>query len=142
MFVPRHRPQVGRLGEWIARIHLRLRGWKLVGKNLRLRTGEIDLIVQRGNHLRLVEVRTTSSRYLECATLAAGPRKQDQIRRVALEYLHQNARIPAQEVSIDVIGVRLRRDRLLPQVVWIQNAVRDDHTTRSQHGTLRERSRR
>jgi putative endonuclease len=125
MLIPRKRIHVGRLGEWIARIHLRLRGWRLVERNLRLSTGEIDLVVRRKKHVRLVEVRTTTSRYLECATLAASPRKQAQIRRVAREYLQRHVPILPQEVSIDVIGVRLQRDRLFPEVVWIRDAVPD-----------------
>jgi len=126
MLIPQNRAHVGRLGEWIARIHLGIRGWRLIERNRRLRSGEIDLIVRRGSHLRLVEVRTTTSRYLGCSTLAASPRKQAQIRRVAREYLKCGGAQPFEEVSIDVIGVRMRSDRLLPNVIWIQRAVSTD----------------
>ena len=40
--------QLGRFGEWRAAWFYRLRGYSVLARNLRLRSGEIDLVVKRG----------------------------------------------------------------------------------------------
>ena len=52
------RRELGRLGERRAAWFYRLRGYRIVGRNLRLRSGEVDLLVRRGRTLVLVEVKT------------------------------------------------------------------------------------
>jgi putative endonuclease len=83
---------LGRRGEQRAAWFFRLRGYAIVSRNERLRSGEIDLIVRRGRVLAFVEVKTRQS-------LAAGEgyesvdrAKQLQLVRLAGEYLakHQH----------------------------------------------------
>jgi putative endonuclease len=95
--------KLGALGERRAAWFYRLRGYTIVGRNVRLRAGEIDLVVRRGNTLAFVEVKTRQS-------LAAGEGfesvdrgKQLQLVRLAEEYL---ARHPhAGEVRHDVLSL-------------------------------------
>ena len=49
--------QRGPLGETLAELFLVSRGWEVRGRNLRAGRREIDLLVQRGDTLALVEVK-------------------------------------------------------------------------------------
>ncbi len=78
---------LGRKGERRAAWFYRLRGYSIAGRNVRTRSGEIDLVVRRGRALVFVEVKTRQS-------LAAGEgfedvdrAKQLQLVRLADEYL-------------------------------------------------------
>jgi len=53
--------ELGRLGERRALWYFRLRGYRIVARNLRTANGEIDLIVRRLRTLAFVEVKTRQS---------------------------------------------------------------------------------
>ncbi len=95
--------KLGALGERRAAWFYRLRGYSVLDRNVRLRNGEIDLIVRRGRVLAFVEVKTRQS-------LAAGEgfesvdrAKQLQLVRLAGEYLarHQHGG----DIRYDVISL-------------------------------------
>ena len=95
--------KLGVRGERRAAWFYRLRGFSIVGRNHRMRGGEIDLIVRRGKLLVFVEVKTRQS-------LAAGEgyesvdrRKQIQLVRLSDEYLakHQHKG----EVRYDIVSL-------------------------------------
>jgi putative endonuclease len=48
----------GRQGERIAAWWLRLKGWSILGRRIRTRVGEIDIIARRGNMVAFVEVKS------------------------------------------------------------------------------------
>lgn len=50
--------KTGQLGELIAKKYLEDKGYKILEQNYRSRFGEIDLVVQKGKELIVVEVRT------------------------------------------------------------------------------------
>jgi putative endonuclease len=50
--------ELGAAGERRAALHYRLRGFSIVGRNVRLGRGEIDLIARRGELLVFAEVNT------------------------------------------------------------------------------------
>jgi putative endonuclease len=52
---------LGRLGEWRASWFYRLRGYRIVARNLRLPAGEIDLVARRGCLTIIAEVKTRRS---------------------------------------------------------------------------------
>jgi putative endonuclease len=51
--------ELGLLGEEFAARHLRARGWQLLGRRLRTREGEVDLLAREGAELVCVEVKTS-----------------------------------------------------------------------------------
>ena len=53
--------QLGRMGERRAAWFYRLRGFRIVARNVRTRTGEIDLIARRGRTVVVAEVKTRQS---------------------------------------------------------------------------------
>lgn len=71
--------KLGALGERRAAWFYRLRGYRIVGKNVRLPGGEIDLVVQRGKLLVVAEVKTRQS-----FTAGAGHDAVDRIKRERL----------------------------------------------------------
>src|SRR5258705_7483395 len=101
-FLPAH--ELARRGEQYAAWFYRLRGYRVVGGNVRARDGELDLVVRRGSTLAFVEVKTRAS-------LAAGegfdsvtPQKQSQVMRQAERWLAQNPHDGA--IRYDVLSLR------------------------------------
>ena len=118
------RPVVGRLGEWIATGYVLFSGYRILARNFRARCGELDLIVSRFGHIRIIEVRTVVWRSGCDPIHSVGLRKQRQLLRVAR---HAIAHLSLQDsvISFDVIGIRLRRWGW-PEVVWIQDCVDEE----------------
>lgn len=86
----RERPSPGALGrraEDEAAAYLRVRGYRVVARNVRCRAGEVDIVAYEGEVLCFVEVRSRSScRYgTPAETVTAG--KQARITRAAAAYL-------------------------------------------------------
>ena len=95
--------ELGRRGERRAAWFYRLRGYSIAGRNVRLRGGEIDLIVRRGRVLAFVEVKTRQSLTAGEGFEAVGKAKQLQLVRLAGDYL---ARHPHRgDVRYDVLSL-------------------------------------
>jgi len=115
---------VGRRGEDAALAHLESAGLRLLERNYRCRAGEIDLVMQDGPTLVLVEVRLRSSADYGGAAASVGRAKQ---RRFTLAAKHlmltrpEYRRLPAR---FDVIAL----DRNAPAdeltIRWIRDAFR------------------
>jgi putative endonuclease len=62
-FAPRriHVSRLGQMGERRAAWFYRLRGYRVIGRNVRLAAGEIDLVARRGRTIVIVEVKTRQS---------------------------------------------------------------------------------
>lgn len=60
---PRSYPtlHLGRDGERRAALGYRIRGYRIVGRNVRFDDGEIDIVARRGNLVAVVEVKTRQS---------------------------------------------------------------------------------
>ena len=71
----------GRRAELIAAIWLQLKGYRILSRRLKLRTGEIDLIARRGGVLAFIEVKQRQS--LQQAQAAVSPRAWDRIAATA-----------------------------------------------------------
>ena len=94
---------LGRRGERRAAWFYRIRGYRIVGRNVRLRHGEIDLVVRRGRSLAFVEVKSRQSIAAGEGFEAVDRRKQLQLVRLAGEYL---ARQPHRgDIRYDVVSL-------------------------------------
>ena len=115
------RARLGRLGEWLARAFFVLRGYRVVATNWRDHCGEIDLVVARGDHVRIVEVRTVRAGRGTTATALVPDAKRRQVLRVAA---HLRARLDLRDciVSHDVVTVRFRWG-VVPHLRWYPNAL-------------------
>jgi putative endonuclease len=95
--------QLGRRGERRAVWFYRLRGYAIVGRNVRFRGGEIDLIVRRGRTLAFVEVKARQTLTAGEGYEAVDRAKQLQLVRLTDEYL---ARHPHRgEIRYDVLSL-------------------------------------
>lgn len=101
--------KLGARGERIAAEFLRRQGMTIVGQNVKLGRGEIDLIVVDGRTIVFVEVKTRVSMERGHPLEAITPAKQRQLTRLALMYLKRN-RLLEQSVRFDAIGI-----------VWTEN---------------------
>jgi putative endonuclease len=113
------RQRLGRRAEQLVAARLGGQGWRIVDRNVRTASGEIDLIALDGSTLVFVEVkagRAGTSLGPERPALAVGPRKQLKIRRVAREWLADDERGPGPSgvsgYRFDVVGVSFGEDGL------------------------------
>ena len=97
--------QLGRLGERRAAWFYRLRGYRIVGRNVRLRSGEIDLVVRRGRILVIAEVKTRQSRVAGEGHDAVDARKRLRLVRLADEFLAQSRQPRHIELRYDVLSL-------------------------------------
>jgi putative endonuclease len=95
--------RLGRLGEWWALWFYRLRGYRVIGCNVRVGGGEIDLVVRRGRTLVIAEVKTRQSLAAGEGWEAVGPRKQRQLVRLGALLLARERR-PVQ-LRYDVVSL-------------------------------------
>lgn len=104
------RLRTGRVGEDVACELLGRDGATIVTRNCRTRAGEIDVVALDRGTLAFVEVKTmrTGSRSgPERPVLAVGPRKQQQVRRLARAWLAENRPPRYDSIRFDVIGISL-----------------------------------
>lgn len=78
---------IGRAGEEAAAHYLAAQGYRILHRNLRFRSGEIDLVAEEKGVLIFVEVKTRSGATFGTAAEAVTPRKQEQLVRLASIYL-------------------------------------------------------
>jgi putative endonuclease len=110
------RLSLGRAGEQLVAERLGRAGWRIVARNVRLPSGELDLVALDGRTLVFVEVKSAragATRGPEVPAHAVGRRKQRKLRRLAREWIAEG-RGPSGVAGyrFDVVGVRLGSDGL------------------------------
>ncbi len=109
----RHAYGAGRRAELLAAWWLRLKGYRILARGLRLPVGEIDLVARRGRRLAFVEVKRRRS--LEAALAAITPRQRRRIMRAAEAWLAGRPDLAGCERRFDaLLLVPGRRPRHLP----------------------------
>jgi putative endonuclease len=108
------RQRLGKLGEDVAARYLERRGWTILGRNVRTRAGEIDVLASDGETLVFLEVRTRSGRDFGTPEESITPAKRDRLERCALTYLaaHAEPNEPDLDWRIDLIAIELSRGRI------------------------------
>jgi putative endonuclease len=96
----------GRGAETLACWHLRLRGWRILARRVRVRGGEVDIVARRGRTLAFVEVKARAT-----AEAAAFSLDEWRLRRVAAaaEQLTPRFMRDGDNVRIDAIFVLPRQ---------------------------------
>lgn len=82
-----NRRKQGHAAEQAAVALLRSKRYQILATNYSCRQGELDIVARDGDELVFVEVRSRSSARYGDALAAIGPRKQQQVARVAQAYI-------------------------------------------------------
>ena len=98
------RPALGRSGEAVAARRYERDGYRVVARNFRCRSGEIDLVLRRGRTIVFSEVKTRATDYFGDPSEAVTLAKQNRLRRLAAVWLGENP-CPGMEIRFDVVSV-------------------------------------
>lgn len=104
--------QLGRMGEQRAVWFYRIRGYRVVARNVRFTSGEIDLIAARGSTLVVAEVKTRQSLRAGEGHHAVDRVKQERLVRLADEYVNREQRTDVQ-IRYDVLSLYWNGTRFL-----------------------------
>lgn len=110
------RQQLGHRAEELVASRLRRAGWRIVARNERLPSGELDIVALDRSTLVFVEVKAGRAGTVhgpELPANAVGRRKQLKLRRLAREWIAER-RGPSGVAGyrFDVVGVRFGADGL------------------------------
>ena len=101
------RQQFGRAAEEAAARYLTQSGWRLLGRNVRIGRGELDIVARRGPVLAFVEVKARRTHTCGAPEDAVSPLKRRQIARLAELWLAARpwAMNGVDDVRFDIIAV-------------------------------------
>jgi putative endonuclease len=115
------RQGVGRRGEELAARHLERLGLRVIGRNVRLPGGEIDLVAQEGEELVFVEVKTRIGDAEMAPDVAVTAAKLSRLERLAEAYVDR-AGTPDRDWRVDVVAVVLARNGQIVQIDHLRGA--------------------
>src|SRR6185436_11028852 len=97
----------GRTSETLAALLLRLKGYRILGRRVRTRAGEIDLVARspRGI-LCFIEVKAREAE--RAAALSVAPRQQARIARAASLFVAGKPQLAAAPMRFDIVTVSPR----------------------------------
>jgi putative endonuclease len=93
----------GRLAETVAAIWLRLRGYRIVGRNVRVAGREVDVVARRGRTLVVCEVKARRGIRRGAPAEAVDPRKQRRLAEAGEMLLAAHPGV--ERLRFDVIAV-------------------------------------
>ncbi|HEV3087013.1 MAG TPA: YraN family protein [Candidatus Elarobacter sp.] len=105
-----NRAQRGRAGEEAAAALLEAHGYRIVGRNVRLPGGEVDIIARDGDTVVFVEVKARATTAYGSAVRAVDARKRATLRAIASDWLQVAA--PRAKARFDVVTFDEGRARL------------------------------
>ena len=103
----RTRLRRGRFAEVLAAAALMAKGYRILGRNVKTRAGEIDIIAVRGKRLAFVEVKRRPT--TDDAEAAIGERQAARIRAAADYWLARRSRYHEHEQGFDLVLLVPRR---------------------------------
>jgi putative endonuclease len=104
------RRAIGTSGERLAEWFLVRRGYRTLERNARVGRFEVDLLMERGEAIVLVEVKTRAVSSWGGAARALGGAQRERLAQAAEVY---GARFPGRSIRFDVVTVEETAERLL-----------------------------
>ena len=101
-------------GERRALWHYRLRGYRILGTNVRAGRNELDLIVRRGRNLTFVEVKQRSGSGFGGAVGSVDAEKRRRVRRAAQVWLSRYPQSADVRIGFEVVAVDQGRLTRIP----------------------------
>jgi putative endonuclease len=117
------RMQRGAAAEALAAQYLQVRGLKILGRNLRCKAGEIDLVCLDGGVLAIVEVRQRGSAEFGGALASVTWTKQRKIMRAAQFFLRREKQWRNLALRFDVLAIEGLPDGA-HRIDWVKDAFR------------------
>lgn len=105
--------QIGAQYEARAAEYLERRGYRILSRNYRSRTGEIDIVARDGEYLVFAEVKYRGGGACGSALEAVDYRKQQSIIRTARFYMYQHGYGTEASCRFDVVAIEGERVTLL-----------------------------
>ena len=90
----------GHWAEYVALVHLMLKGYRILGFRLKLPQGEIDILAQRGRRLAVVEVKQRRSHGEAAESVSED--QQERLWQSALTLQSSQPRLKALDLSLDL----------------------------------------
>ena len=115
------RHSFGQLGEDRAVAYLEGMRYRILDRNFRTKTGEIDIVAEKDSTLIFVEVKTRSSLRFGEGYEAVNSRKQKKLRQLALIYLSEKE-IFGRAIRFDVISLLFSREGELLKLQHFEEA--------------------
>jgi putative endonuclease len=108
----------GRRAERRVAWHYRLRGYRILARNVRAAGVELDLIVRRGRRLVFCEVKLKEGLGFGDPLEAVDERKRARLRRGVEAWLVANPRLASLEVRFELAAVRPGGIELVPDLLY------------------------
>lgn len=104
-----YRQHLGRLGEDLAALCLAGKGYCIIERNYRCKSGEIDIIAEGRDGLHFVEVKTRTSAAYGAPAESITAKKQQNLRRAAGTYLAHTAEKQRnlENIQFDAVEIQL-----------------------------------
>ncbi len=118
--MPPDRAGLGRIGEDAACEYLAERGFEVLQRNWRSRSGEIDVVARCGGTVVFAEIKSRTGTAFGEPEESVTPRKAGRIRMLASEYL-AGSEVHG-EVRFDVIAVMLDRSGRVLEIRHVPDA--------------------
>lgn len=96
--------QVGNIGESLAVMTLKNKGYEILAINFKTMIGEIDIVAKDKSYIVFVEVKARESLDFGCPREAVNSKKQQKIKLVATQYLKKYKKLD-QNCRFDVIEI-------------------------------------
>lgn len=109
----------GQSGEQIAALFFEEKGYFVIDRNWRCKTGEIDLIVRKDDEWRFIEVKTRGSDRYGQPEESLTPRKRDHFYK-AIQWYVLDKNIGSQDIHADVLAIVINDQDF--DVRWLPDA--------------------
>jgi putative endonuclease len=114
---PRSTSARGRAAERRVAWHYRLRGYRILARNVHAGGVELDLIVRRGRRLVFCEVKFKEGPGFGDPLEAVDERKRERLRRGAEAWLVANPKLACSQVAFELAAVRPEGIELVPDLL-------------------------
>lgn len=114
-----YRGRLGRRGEDLAAAFFASKGFVIVERNWRCRFGEIDLIVQKAQEIRFIEVKFRTSHYFGFPESSVTSKKLRHLQAAIGLWLRTSSYRP-KTYQADVLAISQLSHQKKPDIVWIE----------------------
>ena len=126
--------ELGEFGERMACEYLVKKGYKVLGKNYRIRFGEIDIIAKKkwrlfksDKTIYFVEVKTVISNNSFFPEEKVNYKKQQKLKGLCQIWLEKNKFYHNYPYQIDIIGILINQESRKAKLHYFQNVVEDKY---------------